>query len=32
VLCLAISAHRRPTPLTQHTMRLLTALVRELPV
>ena len=31
VLCLAISAHRRPTPLTQHTMRLLTALVRELP-
>ncbi len=32
VLCLAISAHRRPTPLTLHTMRLLTALVRELPV
>lgn len=32
VLCLAISAHRRPTPLTQHAMRLLTALVRELPV
>ena len=32
VLCLAISAHRRPTPLTQHTMRLLTALVHELPV
>ncbi|WP_291688001.1 LysR substrate-binding domain-containing protein [Bradyrhizobium sp.] len=32
VLCLAISSHRRPTPLTQHTMRLLTALVRELPV
>jgi LysR family transcriptional regulator, nitrogen assimilation regulatory protein len=31
VLCLAISAHRRPTPLTQHTMRLLTALVLELP-
>jgi LysR family nitrogen assimilation transcriptional regulator len=31
VLCLAISAHRRPTPLTQHTLRLLTALVRELP-
>jgi LysR family nitrogen assimilation transcriptional regulator len=31
VLCLAISAHRRPTPLTQHTMRLLTALLRELP-
>jgi LysR family transcriptional regulator, nitrogen assimilation regulatory protein len=31
VLCLAISAHKRPTPLTQHTMRLLTALVRELP-
>jgi LysR family nitrogen assimilation transcriptional regulator len=32
VLCLAISAHRRPTPLTQHTMRVLTALVRELPI
>jgi LysR family transcriptional regulator, nitrogen assimilation regulatory protein len=31
VLCLVISAHRRPTPLTQHTMRLLTALVRGLP-
>ena len=31
VLCLAISAHKRPTPLTQHTMRLLTTLVRELP-
>jgi LysR family nitrogen assimilation transcriptional regulator len=31
VLCLAISTHRRPTPLTQHAMRLLTALVRELP-
>jgi LysR family nitrogen assimilation transcriptional regulator len=31
VLCLAISAHRRPTPLTQHIMRLLTALVRQLP-
>jgi LysR family transcriptional regulator, nitrogen assimilation regulatory protein len=32
VLCLAVSAHKRPTLLTQHTMRLLTALVRELPV
>ena len=31
VLCLATSAHRNPTPLTQHTMRLLTALVRGLP-
>src|SRR5258708_16352362 len=31
-LCLAISAHKRPTPLTQHTMRLLTALIRGLPV
>src|SRR6266700_2043827 len=31
VLCLACSAHKRPTPLTQHTMRLLTALVRALP-
>lgn len=31
VLCLTISAHKRPTPLTQHSMRLLTALVRELP-
>jgi LysR family transcriptional regulator, nitrogen assimilation regulatory protein len=31
VLCLVISTHRRPTPLTQHTMRLLTALVRGLP-
>jgi LysR family transcriptional regulator, nitrogen assimilation regulatory protein len=27
VLCLAIPAHRRPTPLVQHTMRLLTTLV-----
>jgi LysR family transcriptional regulator, nitrogen assimilation regulatory protein len=27
VLCLAYSAHKRPTPLTQHTMRLLTTLV-----
>jgi hypothetical protein len=26
-----ISAHKRPTPLTQHAMRLLTALVRALP-
>jgi LysR family transcriptional regulator, nitrogen assimilation regulatory protein len=32
VLCLAVSAHKRPTLLTQHTMGLLTALVRELPV
>lgn len=32
VLCLAISAHKRPTPLIQHAMRLLTALVRGLPV
>jgi LysR family nitrogen assimilation transcriptional regulator len=31
VLCLVVSGHRRPTPLTQHTMRLLTALVRGLP-
>ena len=31
VLCLAISAHRRPTPLAQHAMRLLTELVRGLP-
>jgi LysR family nitrogen assimilation transcriptional regulator len=31
VLCLATSAHKRPTPLTQHTMRLLAALVRALP-
>lgn len=31
VLCLTTSAHKRPTPLTQHTMRLLNALVRELP-
>jgi LysR family transcriptional regulator, nitrogen assimilation regulatory protein len=30
VLCLAISAHKRPTPLAQHAMRLLTALIREL--
>jgi LysR family transcriptional regulator, nitrogen assimilation regulatory protein len=32
VLCLATSAHRRPTTLTQHTLRLLTALIRGLPV
>jgi LysR family nitrogen assimilation transcriptional regulator len=32
VLCLAIPAHRRPTPLTQHTMRLLTALAKARPV
>jgi LysR family transcriptional regulator, nitrogen assimilation regulatory protein len=31
VLCLAVSAHKRPTLLTQQTMRLLTALIRELP-
>lgn len=29
VLCLAVPAHKRPTTLTQHTMRLLTALVAE---
>jgi LysR family transcriptional regulator, nitrogen assimilation regulatory protein len=29
ILCLAVSAHKRPTPLAQHAMRLLTALVRE---
>jgi LysR family transcriptional regulator, nitrogen assimilation regulatory protein len=32
VLCLAVSAHKRPTLLTQQTTRLLTALVRELPI
>jgi LysR family transcriptional regulator, nitrogen assimilation regulatory protein len=31
VLCLAISAHKRPTPLTQRAMRLLTTLVHALP-
>jgi LysR family nitrogen assimilation transcriptional regulator len=31
VLCLAVSALRRPTALGQHTMRLLTELVRALP-
>jgi LysR family transcriptional regulator, nitrogen assimilation regulatory protein len=31
VLCLAVSAHKRPTPLAQHAMRLLTELVRGLP-
>jgi LysR family nitrogen assimilation transcriptional regulator len=31
VLCLVTSAHKRPTPLTQRTMQLLTALVRRLP-
>lgn len=31
VLCLVNSSHRRPTPLAQRTMPLLTALVRELP-
>jgi LysR family transcriptional regulator, nitrogen assimilation regulatory protein len=31
VLCLAISAHKRPTPLIQRMMRLLTALVHGLP-
>jgi LysR family nitrogen assimilation transcriptional regulator len=30
-LCLVVSATRRPTPLAQHTMRLLTELVRALP-
>ena len=32
VLCLAVSAHKRPTLLTQQTMRLLTTLIRELPI
>jgi LysR family nitrogen assimilation transcriptional regulator len=31
VLCLAISGHKRPTPLAQRAMRLLTELVRGLP-
>ena len=31
VLCLAVSAHKRPTPLALHAMRLLTELVRGLP-
>jgi LysR family nitrogen assimilation transcriptional regulator len=31
VLCLAIPAHKRPTPLAQHAMRLLTELVGGLP-
>ena len=31
VLCLITSAHKRPTPLTERTMRLLTALVHGLP-
>jgi LysR family nitrogen assimilation transcriptional regulator len=31
VLCLAVSAHKRPTPLAAVTMQLLTALVRTLP-
>ncbi|MBV9558958.1 MAG: LysR family transcriptional regulator [Bradyrhizobium sp.] len=31
VLCLAIPAHRRPTPLTQYTMRLLTTLAKARP-
>jgi LysR family transcriptional regulator, nitrogen assimilation regulatory protein len=31
VLCLAISAHKRPTPLAERTMRLLTTLVHGLP-
>ena len=31
VLCLAMPAHKRPTPLTQHAMQLLTALIRDLP-
>jgi DNA-binding transcriptional LysR family regulator len=29
VLCLAIAAHKRPTPLTQHAMQLLSALIRD---
>jgi LysR family nitrogen assimilation transcriptional regulator len=32
VLCLINSSHRRPTPLVQRTMGLLTTLVGELPV
>ena len=32
VLCLATSAHKRPTPLARHVMRLLTELVHGLPV
>ena len=32
VLCLAASAHKRPTPLTRHAGRLLTELVHALPV
>ena len=31
VLCLITSAHKRPTPLSERTMRLLTALVHALP-
>jgi LysR family nitrogen assimilation transcriptional regulator len=31
VLCLAVSAHKRPTPLAKHTMRLVTELIRGLP-
>ena len=31
VLCLAVSAHKRPTPLALHAMRLLTELARGLP-
>jgi LysR family transcriptional regulator, nitrogen assimilation regulatory protein len=31
VLCMAVSAHKRPTPLTEQAMRLLTVLVRALP-
>ena len=30
-LCLVTSAHKRLTPLTEHTIRLLTELARELP-
>ena len=31
VLCLAVSAHKRPSPLMRHTVRLLTELARSLP-
>ena len=31
VLCLALSAHKRPSPLMRHTVRLLTELARSLP-
>jgi LysR family nitrogen assimilation transcriptional regulator len=31
VLCLAVSSHKRPSPLMRHTIRLLTELARSLP-